>query len=172
MRTRTQAGRPSRGGKKQKPRDRIIREILVPVDFSDASQRALGVAGEWARTCGAHLHLLYAIEPPTIPQWGYVYLALRERRLRHEAESRLRELLRLIPDLPSTVEARSGFGAEYEICRTARKRRTDLIVMGSRGLGKIGHALLGSTAERVVRHAPCPVLVIRNTRVPQGTQDE
>lgn len=139
-----------------------IQEILVPVDFSAASQQALIVAEQWARRFAARLHLIYVIEPPTVPQWGYVFLALREDKLRKAAEAELKKLLSLVPTQAAvTTEVRSGYGADYEICQLARKRKTDLIVMGSHGAGPIRRALMGSSAENVVRHAPCPVLVIR-----------
>jgi universal stress protein A len=139
-----------------------IREILVPVDFSAASKRALIVAGQWAQRFAARLHLIYVIEPPTVPQWGYVFLALREDKLRKAAEGQLKRLLHLVPSQAAvTTEVRSGYGAEYEICQSARKRKTNLIVIGSHGAGPIRRALMGSSAEHVVRHAPCPVLVIR-----------
>ena len=140
----------------------VVREILVPVDFSAASSQALTVASEWAERFGACVHLLYAIEPPTVPQWGYVFLALREGKLRKEAEEQLNKLRRHVARAVTvTTEVRSGYGAEYEICEIARKRKTDLIVIGSHGAGAIRRAMMGSTAERVVRHAPCPVLVVR-----------
>ena len=175
--------RTSKAGQKRQPQCRI-QEILVPVDFSDASRQALIVAGHWAqlfaarlhhateqglpRGChwaqlfAARLHLLYVIEPPTLPQWGYVFLALREGKLRKEAEEQLKKLRQSVPAAVAvTTEVRSGYGAEYEICQLARKRKTDLIVTGSHGAGPIRRALMGSTAEQVVRHAPCPVLVVR-----------
>ena len=140
----------------------VMRDLLVPVDFSAASSQALVVASEWAERFGARLHLLYAIEPPTVPQWGYVFLALREGKLRKEAEDQLNKLRRHVPPgVTVTTEVLSGYGAEYEICETARKRKSDLIVIGSHGAGPIRRAMMGSTAERVVRHAPCPVLVVR-----------
>ena len=143
--------------------DRLrIQEILVPIDFSTASREALIVASQWAQLHDAALHLLYVIEPPTVPQWGYVFLALREGKLRKEAEAQLKTFRRWVPAaLPVTLEVRSGYGAEYEICQLAQKRNTDLIVIGSRGASPIRRALMGSTAEQVVRHAPCPVLVVR-----------
>jgi nucleotide-binding universal stress UspA family protein len=147
----------------------VVREILVPVDFSTASSQALSVAGDWAERFGARVHLLYAIEPPTVPQWGYVFLALREGKLRKEAEEQLNKLRRHVsPGVTVTTEVRSGYGAEYEICEMARKRKTDLIVIGSHGAGAIRRAMMGSTAERVVRHAPCPVLVIREQSRPKA----
>jgi universal stress protein A len=112
------------------------------------------------------LHLIYVIEPPTVPQWGYVFFALREGKLRQAAEAQLKKLLQFVPSQAAvTTEVRSGYGAEYEICQLARKRKTNLIVMGSHGAGPIRRALMGSSAEHVVRHAPCPVLVIRE-RIP------
>lgn len=153
--------RTSKAGQKRQPQCRI-QEILVPVDFSDASRQALIVAGHWAQFFAARLHLLYVIEPPTLPQWGYVFLALREGKLRKEAEEQLKKLRQSVPAAVAvTTEVRSGYGAEYEICQLARKRKTDLIVTGSHGAGPIRRALMGSTAEQVVRHAPCPVLVVR-----------
>lgn len=140
-------------------------EILVPVDFSDASKQALIVAGQWAQRFDARLHLIYVIEPPTVPRWGYAFLALRENKLRKAAEAQLRKLLHLVPTQAAvTTEVRSGYGAEDEICQLARKRKTCLIVIGSHGAGPIRHALVGSTAEKVVRHAPCPVLVVREKK--------
>jgi nucleotide-binding universal stress UspA family protein len=98
-----------------------------------------------------------------------VFLALREGKLRKEAEEQLNKLRRhVLPGVTVTTEVRSGYGAEYEICEMARKRRTDLIVIGSHGAGAIRRAMMGSTAERVVRHAPCPVLVIREQSRPKA----
>ena len=154
---------------KEKVVPAVMREILVPVDFSAASSQALVVASEWAERFGARLHLLYAIEPPTVPQWGYVFLALREGKLRKEAEDQLNKLRRHVPPgLTITTEVRSGYGAEYEICETARKRKSDLIVIGRHGAGPIRRAMMGSTAERVVRHASCPVLVVREKTSPKA----
>jgi universal stress protein A len=137
-------------------------EILVPVDFSAASGQALSTATQRAQCFAARLHLLYVIEPPTVPQWGYAFLALRESKLRKEAERRLNSLRETVPPAVAvTSEVRSGYGADYEICQLAQKRKTSLIVIGSHGAGPIQRALMGSTTEQVVRHAPCLVLVIR-----------
>jgi len=139
-----------------------IQEILVPVDFSAASKEALIVADHWAQRFAARLHLVYVIEPPTVPQWGYVFLVFREAKLRKTAEAQLRKLVQSVSTRAAvTTEVRSGYGAEYEICQLARKRKTNLIVIGSHGASPIRRALMGSSAEHVVRHAPCPVLVIR-----------
>lgn len=142
-----------------------MERILVPVDFSEGSQRALQAAAEWAERYGAALHLLYVIEPPTVPQWGYAFLAVREAKLRKEAETQLNKLRELVsPEIPVTVEVLSGQGAEYEICKTAKERKAGLIIIGGHGSSPIRRAWLGSTAEQVVRHAPCPVLVLREKK--------
>jgi universal stress protein A len=163
---RTTRPRPGRASS-QRPLD--LKEVLVPVDFSRASVQALEVASQWAERFSARLHLLYVIEPPTVPQWGYVFLALREGKLRKEAEAQLKKIRRAIPPgIPVTLEVQSGYGAEYEICERARKSKTDLIIIGSHGAGPIRRALMGSTAEQVVRHAPCPVLVVREQSRPRS----
>jgi len=129
------------------------------------------VACDWAQRFAARLHMLYVIEPPTVPQWGYAFLALREAKLRKEAEKQLKALRQFVPPtIQVTTEVRSGYGAEDEICQIARKRKTDLIVIGSHGASPIRRALMGSTAERVVRHASCPVLVIRERIQKKGSR--
>ncbi len=139
-----------------------IREILVPVDFSAVSAQSLVVAVQWAKRFAARLHLLYVVEPPALPRWGYAFLALREKTLRTKAEKQLKKLRqRVHSPVVVTTEVRSGFEAEYEICQLARQRRTSLIVIGSHGAGPLRRAFLGSTAERLLRHATCPVLVLR-----------
>jgi nucleotide-binding universal stress UspA family protein len=141
-----------------------VKEILVAIDFSSASREALASARALAGRFGARLNLLYAIEPPTLPQWGYAHLALREAKLRREAQTRLQKLAHepglALQSLP-TIEVRTGSSAESAICDAASERKADLIVIGTHGADRVRHALIGSTAERVVRHAPCPVLVVR-----------
>jgi len=139
------------------------RNILVPVDFSPASRRGLQFAGSIAGSFASFLHLLHVIEPPVMPQWGYVHLALREAKLRRAAAQELKSWgsgTGLSPQLIAATEIRSGI-ARSEICQAAVEAAADLIVMASHGLG-FQHALLGSTAERVVRGAPCHVLVIQD----------
>src|SRR5688572_19799721 len=89
--------RPGSKGRQAARTVQHIEEILVPVDFSAASRQALRAAIQWARRFAARLHLLYVIEPPTVPQWGYAFLALRESRLRKEAERQLNSLRQTVP---------------------------------------------------------------------------
>lgn len=142
--------------------------ILAPVDFSAASQHGLAFAGALAERFQATIQLLHVVEPPGLPQWGYAHIPLREARLRQAAGEKLPKLpseCGLHPALVVSSKIRSG-EAEDEICAVAAESRADLIVLASHGLGGIQHAFSGSTAERVVRHAPCPVLTVRDQTLP------
>jgi len=140
-----------------------LRRILAPVDFSPASQRGLAFAAALAGRFHSQLHLLHVVEPPVLPEWGYAHIPQREARLRHAAEERLPRLpseCGINPALVASTKIRSG-EAEDEICKAAAEERADVVVLASHGLGGIQHAFFGSTAERVVRRAPCPVLTVR-----------
>src|SRR5581483_1363016 len=66
-----------------------LRNILAPVDFSGASRAGLSFAEKVADRFGARIELLYVVEPPRIPQWGYAYLSLRDLKMKEQAEERL-----------------------------------------------------------------------------------
>ena len=138
--------------------------ILAPVDFSPASQHGLAFAGALAERFHSRLHLLHVVEPPVLPEWGYAHIPQREAKLRRAAEERLSQLpleCGINPGLVVSAKVRNG-EAEDEICAAAAEERADLVVLASHGLGGIQHAFFGSTAERVVRRAPCPVLTVRD----------
>ena len=140
-----------------------LENIFAPIDFSPASRRGLAFAGDIAVRFHSQLHVAYVIEPPSLPQWGYAHIPIREAKLRREAEEQLPRFVAesgLDPALVRSTTVRSG-GADFEICEAAGEKNADLIVLASHGLGGVKHALVGSTAERVVRHAPCPVLTVR-----------
>ena len=138
--------------------------ILAPVDFSPASQRGLAFAAALAGRFQSKIQLMHVVEPPTLPEWGYAHIPQREARLRHAAQEKLPQLpgeCGLDAGLVQSVQVRSGDAAS-EICHAAAEWRCDLIVLASHGLGGLQHAFSGSTAERVVRRAPCPVLTVRD----------
>lgn len=140
-----------------------LENILAPIDFSPASRRGLTFASDIAVRFHSRLHVVYVIEPPSLPQWGYAHIAIRDAMLRREAEERLPQFVREsgIAAMADSTTVRSG-GAHFEICELAVEKKADLIVLASHGLGPVKRALVGSTAERVIRHAPCPVLTVRD----------
>ena len=144
-----------------------IRKILVPTDFSENSMAALPCAVAWAREFGARLSLTHIVSetlPSDLTQLG---LAIGEdSRLKKSAEE---ELARVAGNVPGGLiaDTRVVVGVPaHEICKAAQKADADLIVMTSHGRTGFKHFWIGSVAERVVRHAPCAVLVIHNSSNP------
>lgn len=138
-----------------------IDHILVPIDFSRTSVEALRYAVPLARQFGAKLTLFYAIEPPPYgPELSFPAVNLTATKI--AAREKLTKLAnRAIPkEVKCRVEVRCGPAYECAI-EAARERGVDLIVLTTHGYTGLKHVLMGSTAERVVRHAPCPVLVVR-----------
>ena len=138
--------------------------ILVPLDFSEDSDAALAAAVELAREVGARLHLLHSFEYPSYigTPWGYSFPA----GVFSEARSRASELLQERQEKVKTEGVAASFqaceGAPSEvIVEIAKTLPADLIVMGTRGLTGMKHVLLGSVAERTLRHAPCPVMTVK-----------
>jgi len=142
-----------------------IGHILCPVDFSRTSTAAMAQAGMLAQRFGADLTVLHVVYDPLdvtclhIPhppqeQLRDELIREAERTLQAQVSRRLRSL----PRAKTAVALGSPF---REIIRYAQEHQVDLIVMGTQGLSGLNHLIMGSTAERVVRMAPCPVLTIR-----------
>ena len=143
-----------------------LRSILVPTDFSTASKKALLYAVAFARQFGAKLTLLYIMEPVATPDFAMAFpLAMENERVTLECKRQLERIAReedLEPALVEKILVRHG-RAYDEITRAAKSLKVDLIVMSTHGYTGLKHVLMGSTTERVVRHASCPVLVVRPT---------
>ena len=144
-----------------------IDTVLVPVDFSDASRQALVQAYALAASWDAHLDVLHVIEEPAFPSFyntGSVALYGRAPDLKDTSRQALHQLLDQLPDTPDAdrigLHVCQGDPSE-EILRFAEDHDVDLIVIGPEGLTGVGRLLLGSTADKVVRRASCPVLVTR-----------
>lgn len=144
-----------------------VRTILLPTDFSECARHAMPAAASLARLMGARLICLHVIEP-LVPAVGWTPMAepLPVADISEQLEdSATRELPKIaqceecagldVEDLIVHGEAAS------EIVRVARERDVDLIVISSHGRTGWGRMLFGSTAESVVRHACCPVLVVK-----------
>jgi len=140
------------------------RRILVPIDFSKTSLRALEVGVPLARDHGAKLFLLSVIEPdPYATGMEGVILAIPDTRLAEEAKANLSRIAErfISPSVKVTTLVKRGRAFDV-ITRLAKERDIDLIVLTTHGHTGMERVLLGSTAERVVRHAHCPVYVVRS----------
>ena len=145
-----------------------INTILVPTDFSEYSDRAfawaLGMAERWQ----ASLELLHVVPTPNYPPVmlgeGGFSPANYEGSLRDDAEKQVAAMADRAEKPGVAVKTTVVVGSPFhDICKIAEQSKSDLIVVGSHGRTGLSHVLLGSVAERVVRHAPCPVLVVGKT---------
>ena len=141
-----------------------IKSILVPLDFSPPSKRTLAYAVAVAKQFQAKLTLLHVVEPVATPDFTPSFpLAMEDDRLvavaREELE-RTVKMARIPRGVVEKVLVRCG-RSYHEITDAARTRKVDLIIIATHGYTGLKHALLGSTTERVVRLATCPVLVVR-----------
>jgi universal stress protein A len=137
-----------------------LRKILVPLDFSDCSQVAFDCGVTLAREFHAELLLVHVIDPFRYPlgdEYGGIHSARLMEEARGSAQSEMKKLARKA-NVKCSICIREGSPAR-EICRLA-KQDVDLIIAPTHGRTGLGHVLIGSVAERVVRHASCPVLVI------------
>lgn len=142
-----------------------VRRILVPIDFSDASKEALGYAVSFAKQFQSELLLLYVVEPAIYPadfSFGQVAMPDIENELRERGQIGLNQLAQsaVTPPLVSRTMVRTG-RPFLEIVKTASEERIDLIIIATHGHSGVEHLLFGGTVEKVVRKAPCPVLMVR-----------
>jgi nucleotide-binding universal stress UspA family protein len=142
-----------------------IRTILVPVDFEEASEKALAAAAELAKTFGAKLVIVHAYELPFYPYPGIAAPTAANdlpRTIRDAATAGLEGLVARVKEQAPTVEALLRMGpAADEILAAAHEKKADLIVMGTHGRKGVAHALLGSIAEKIVRRSDVPVWTTR-----------
>ena len=142
-----------------------IRRILVPIDFSVHSKNALKYAVPMAGQFHAALHLVYVVEPTIYPAdlgFGQVVLPRVEEELRQKGAEELQALIEreIGGTVPATFAVRTG-NPHHEILAEAEEQTVDLIIVATHGHSGVEHMLFGSTADRIVHHAPCPVLTIR-----------
>jgi nucleotide-binding universal stress UspA family protein len=140
-----------------------IKKILVPTDFSQASLGALRYAVDFAGQFDASLCLVHVVEPASFANdVGNVPLADSDREIANKLHHKLVMLARKEVGPLTPVNPLVCIGKPFhEITRVARTVDADLIVIATHGRSGLKRVFLGSTAERVVRHAPCPVLVVR-----------
>jgi universal stress protein A len=149
--------------------DLTYRVILVPIDFSEHSKKTIRYATRFAARYEARIRLLHVFQVPDYAVTQYESKQVGFDQLKNQAdiaeEEALQNLERFEKELMNqgvNVKAflRVGYPFE-EIIQVANDPEIDLIIIGSHGRSGIKRLLLGSTAERVVEHAPCPVLVVK-----------
>lgn len=140
-----------------------FKQILIPIDFSACSKRAIDAGIAMARQFGAQVHLLHIVEPAAAAPLALAGV-LPQGEMVERLEENARELIRKLVDEYGKDVKVDGLVAAgsppLEIARFAKRNNIDLIVTATHGRTGIGHVLMGSVAERLVRHAPCPVMVV------------
>ncbi len=143
---------------------KTIEKIVVAVDFSEHADQALDAAVEFAKQFGGSLHLVHALDfriPLMTPSEVVIPTAFIEEA-RNAAASKLDVLVQKVATEGVTATSHlSEVPAASAIVELAEKLEADLIVMGTRGHTGLKHVLLGSVAERTLRHAPCSVLTVK-----------
>jgi nucleotide-binding universal stress UspA family protein len=149
--------------------ERLFTKILVPVDFSPCSEEALHIALSFAKTFQAEVVLLHVIDTNALDALNRLGLApaseseSQKKQLHRQARLNARRLLAWDEAKGIAIRRVIASGSPFEeIARTARVERVDLVVMGSYGgaIGGVDKIFFGSTAEKVVRTAGCPVLTV------------
>ncbi|MCG8468338.1 MAG: universal stress protein [Gemmatimonadetes bacterium] len=142
---------------RERPAD--AKRLLVAVDFSDATPTLLAHASHLAASLDAGLDLLHVVPIPMYPTFYVAELALPQNR--RASRERLEQMAAdLEPRVDTTIEVGDGRPPD-EIVEYAEEHGHDLIVVSSHGYTGVKRLLLGSTAEGVIRRAPCPVLVVK-----------
>jgi universal stress protein A len=131
----------------------LTKRVIVPIDFSEASEHAAVYAAGLARQLGASVHFVHASEPEEGPRADRAYWLLRHRLVAFSD--------RIASGIEHSSEIRQGDPIEA-IIAAVTDYGADLVVMSTHGRSGLSHLLMGSIAEEVIRSVRCPVLVIRN----------
>ena len=160
--------------------ERRFSKILVPVDFSPCSEEAFRMALSLARVFQAEVSLLHVVDIKSLTTLNMLGLARpseeaeQKKRLRHQARLNARRLLSFEEAKGLQIRRLLAEGSPFvEIARTARTEKVDLVIMGSYGgqVGNVEKIFFGSTAEKVVRTAGCPVLTVPLSRRPYPKEE-
>lgn len=145
-----------------------IKKILCPVDFSEPSLKGLDYAADFANLFQAELTVVYVLPllPPTPSDPNTSFEVPEYERIVHaESEKKLKEIV--AQRIPKNLKVRSYIGhgnPAKEIVRIAEEMKADLVVIATQGHTGWHHFVMGSVAEKVIRHAHCPVFAVRETR--------
>jgi CRP/FNR family cyclic AMP-dependent transcriptional regulator len=142
-----------------------LRMVIAAIDFSEASEDVLEIAEQWVRAMEATLVITHvaAVYYP-MNEYGALEVPALDAELLDIGAQKARRLVERerMKGLEATEEVRQG-DAGVQLLEAAAKYDAEIIIMGTRGLTGLKHVLLGSTAEHVIRHAHCPVLVVRKS---------
>ncbi len=142
-----------------------LRKVLVPTDFSESARHALTYGTSFAREYEAELTLLHVVENLTVGYASDLFPVPMQEVFQEISGYAKTELAKLGAQAReknvSVVEHVAQGKPSAEIIRFAQDTEIDMIVLGTHGKGMLDQALFGSTTERVVRRAPCPVLTVR-----------
>jgi nucleotide-binding universal stress UspA family protein len=144
-----------------------LKTVLVATDFSETSGVALRYAKAFAHAFGAALHVLHVVQEPFAQPWaveayGFSLATLQDEWVR-EAKERIETTLSAEERTSLRAELATRLGHPVvEILKYAADHSIDLIVIGTHGRGPLGHMVMGSVAERIVRKATCPVLTVHH----------
>jgi len=142
-----------------------IKKILVPIDFSDYSKSSLKYAASFANKFNSEITLIYVVEPVIYPpdfSMGQIAIPSVNAEWDLKAKEELEKLGK--QEIPENIKIsiKINTGKPFlEIIDTAVEENIDLIIIATHGHSGVEHILFGSTAEKVVRKAPCPVLTLR-----------
>jgi len=140
-----------------------IKKVLVPIDFSDYSKSALKYAVNFSKLFNAEIILIYVVEPVIYPpdfSMGQIAMPSLNTEWDERAKDELDKLAKNEINLSLKTVIKTG-KPFVEIIETAKEENIDLIIIATHGHSGVEHILFGSTAEKVVRKAPCPVLTLR-----------
>ena len=142
-----------------------IKRILVPTDFSEPAAAALKWATTLAREFDGQLYLLHVVPEPYAYPWGSELSTMPLTDILAQSEQSAEERMRQLAaetQLPlDRVVTRAVIGTPVDqILAAVAEHNIDLVVLGTHGRGMVGHLLLGSVAERVIRRSPAPVLTV------------
>jgi nucleotide-binding universal stress UspA family protein len=141
----------------------VIKRILVPVAFSEECESSVRFATALARMMRARLTLLHVVAPLPINYTKYIpEVRQYDAEAKRDAKQKLEALAATVPqDVKTQLLLRQDITPHRGIIDAAREDRCDLIALPTRGLKGLKYYMLGSTAEKVVRHSLCPVLTFR-----------
>ncbi|MBL8099903.1 MAG: universal stress protein [Anaerolineales bacterium] len=140
----------------------MFERILLAVDGSEHALHATKKAAELARVMKPKELRVVVVYDPIPIYLGEPNMQIAITSRKGEAESILEKAIAEIGEVPCEVQSGILEGEPAEaIIEVSNTRKSDLIIMGSRGLGRLAGLVLGSTSQKVVAHAPCPVLIVR-----------